>query len=99
MAIFAAGGTAVPLYDTYRSENGVTNTDLSLVAVAYFVFAVFGLVVLGRLSNHVGRKAMSIGALAVAAAGCFVLLAVDGVVPLLVGRGSKGSRPDWPQVH
>ncbi|WP_052083191.1 MULTISPECIES: MFS transporter [Nocardiaceae] len=88
--IFAAGGIAIPLYDTYRAEDGVTNTDLARVAVVYMLAAVVGLVVLGRLSDYLGRKAVSIAALLVAAAGCLVFLTVHSVVALIVGRGLQG---------
>ncbi|NHI17536.1 MFS transporter [Microbacterium excoecariae] len=90
VAVFVAGATPIPLYDTYRTENGVTNVDLSLVAVCYFVCAIFGLLVLGRLSNHLGRKPVSMAAVAIAILGCLVYLVVDEVAPLLVGRGLQG---------
>ncbi|MFD1213956.1 hypothetical protein ACFQ36_18110 [Arthrobacter sp. GCM10027362] len=52
VAVFAAGATAIPLYDTYRRADGVTNAEFSLVAVGYFACAIFALPVLGRLSDH-----------------------------------------------
>jgi len=90
VAVFAAGAVPIPLYDTYRSADGVTNAELSLVAVTYFAGAVFALLVLGRLSNHLGRRPVSIAALVIAAAGCLVFLTVDGAGPLMIGRGLQG---------
>jgi MFS family permease len=90
VAVFAAGATPIPLYDTYRTENGLTNDEFSLVAVAYFACAVFALLVLGRLSNHHGRRPVAIAALLLAVAGCIALLFVHSFLPLLIGRSLQG---------
>lgn len=90
VSVFAAGAAAIPLYDTYRSADGLTNDQFSLVAVAYFVCAVFALLVLGRLSNHHGRRPVSIAALLIAIAGCLTLLWVHSFLPLLLGRALQG---------
>jgi MFS family permease len=90
VSVFAAGAAAIPLYDTYRSADGLTNDEFSLVAVAYFVCAVFALLVLGRLSNHHGRRPVSIAALLLAVAGCLTLLLVHSFLPLLIGRALQG---------
>jgi MFS family permease len=90
VSVFAAGAAAIPLYDTYRNADGLTNDQFSLVAVAYFVCAVFGLLVLGRLSNHHGRRPVSIAALLIAIAGSLTLLWVHSFPPLLAGRALQG---------
>lgn len=90
IAVFAAGATPIPLYDTYGTVDGLTSSEFSLVAVAYFVAAVLALLVLGRLSNHLGRKPVSLAALLLAIAGCAVLLTVDSLTPLLIGRTLQG---------
>ncbi len=90
VAVFAAGATPIPLYDTYRRVDGLTNDEFSLVAVAYFACAVFALLVLGRLSNHLGRRPVSIAALLVAVAGCVTLLFVHSFAVLLIGRALQG---------
>lgn len=88
--MFAAGALPIPLYGTYRVSDGVTNTGLSLVAVTYFVCAVLALLLLGRLSDHLGRKPVTISALMIALAGCVVLANVHGLASLLIGRGLQG---------
>jgi MFS family permease len=90
ISVFAAGAAAIPLYDTYRSNDGLTNEEFSLVAVVYFVCAVFALLVLGRLSNHHGRRPVAIAALLLAIAGCLTLLLVHSFLPLLIGRALQG---------
>ncbi|MFF2051851.1 MFS transporter [Leifsonia sp. NPDC058194] len=90
MAVFAAGATPIPLYDTYGRVDGLTPDEFSLVAVAYFACAVFALLVLGRLSNHHGRRPVSVAALLIATAGCVTLLFVHGFLVLLIGRALQG---------
>ncbi len=90
ITVFAAGSTAIPLFGSYRADNGITDTQLSLVAAGYFACAVSALLFLGRLSNHLGRKPVSIVALLLAAAGCLVLTTVNGFWPLLAGRVLQG---------
>lgn len=90
VVVFAAGATPIPLYGTYRDAGGVDDAQLSLVAVGYFICAVAALLVLGRLSDHVGRRPTSIAALVIAALGCVVLTDVHGVGMLLLGRALQG---------
>jgi MFS family permease len=90
IVVFATGALPIPLYDTYRASAGVTNAGLSLVAVTYFVCAVLALLVLGRLSDHLGRKPVSVGALLTALVGCIVLADVHDLVSLIIGRGLQG---------
>jgi hypothetical protein len=48
------------------------------------------LLVLGRLSNHIGRRPVALAALGVTALGCLVLTQVHGVAPLIAGRILQG---------
>src|SRR3954466_16220848 len=90
VAVFAAAGSPIPLYETYRRADGLTAADLSLTAVAYFAGAVLALLVLGRLSNHLGRRPVTLAALVLAAAGCLVLIEVHGTGTLITGRILQG---------
>jgi MFS family permease len=90
VAVFAASASPIPLYEIYHRTSGVTKSDLSLTAVAYFVAAVTALLIFGRLSNYFGRRVISIAALLVTAAGCLVLTHVSGAAPLILGRVLQG---------
>ena len=52
---FAAAAAPIPLYNIYRAEDGFTNFGISMAIVTYAVGSMVGLLVLGRLSNHLGR--------------------------------------------
>jgi MFS family permease len=90
VSVFAAAGTPIPLYNTYRLEDGITNADLGIVSVGYFVAAVTSLLVFGRLSNHLGRRPVALAALATAAVACLLLISMGGVVTLLIARVLQG---------
>src|SRR3954469_23319154 len=90
VAVFAASASPIPLYELYRRADGLSHADLSLTAVAYFVAVMAALLVLGRLSNHVGRRPVALAALAVTAAGTLVLTDVHSVAPLITGRMLQG---------
>lgn len=84
--VFAGGAAAVPLYDTYRNADALTDDQFSLVAVAYFAP-----LVLGSLSNHHGCRPVSIAALPLAIAGCLTVLVVHSFLPLLIGGALPGT--------
>ena len=90
VAVFAASASPIPLYEIYRRTDGLSHADLALTAVAYFVAVMATLLVFGRLSNHVGRRPVSLAALALTAAGCLVLTQADSVAPLIGGRVLQG---------
>src|SRR3954469_14670926 len=89
--VFAAAGTPIPLYNTYRAEDAVTNADLAIVSVGYFVAAATSLLMLGRLSNYLGRRPMALAALASAALSSLVLIGTHGVQALFIARVLQGT--------
>jgi MFS family permease len=90
VAVFAAVGSTIPLFNIYRAEDGFTNADISLTVVAYSAATLSTLLVLGRLSNHVGRRPISMASLLLLLLGCLLLLDVHDVGTLLAGRVLMG---------
>ena len=88
--VFAGSGTPIPLFNLYRAEDGITNADLAIVSVAYFIAAATSLLVLGRLSNHLGRKPVALAGLILAALACLILIGTRGVHQLLGARVLQG---------
>ena len=87
---FVASASPIPLFNTYRSQDGLTTADLSVAVVAYFAGTIVALMSLGRLSTHLGRRPVSIATVLVLMAGCAVLLDVHSIVPLAAGRFLMG---------
>jgi MFS family permease len=86
VATFAAVGATIPLFNIYRAEEGFTNADISTTIVAYSVATLTTLLVLGRLSNYLGRRPISIASLVLLLLGCVLLLNVHGIGILIAGR-------------
>lgn len=89
-AVFAASAVPIPLFNTYRAEDGFTNADISLAIVAYDLPTLAALLVMGQLSNHVGRRPTSLASLGLLLLGCLLLLNVHDVGTLLAGRVLMG---------
>ncbi|GAA2056922.1 MFS transporter [Leifsonia soli] len=86
VATFATVGSTVPLFNIYRAEDGFTNAGISVAVVVYSAATLTTLLVLGRLSNHVGRRPISIASLALLFLGCVLLLNVNDISVLVIGR-------------
>ena len=80
---FAAAAAPIPLYNIYRAEDGFTNFGISMAIVTYSVGTMAGLLVLGRLSNHLGRRLTAIASLGLLLLGCVLLLNVHDISTLL----------------
>ncbi|MBM6550406.1 MFS transporter [Marinomonas ostreistagni] len=90
IALFIASATPIPLYGLYREVDGLTYQDLSLSSVVYFVGALTSLMILGRLSNHWGRRWTTLFALLLGIIGCASMLFIHDATPLLIGRFFQG---------
>src|SRR5262245_52350956 len=88
--VFAGSGTPIPLFNTYRAEDGITNGDLAIVSVVYFAAAATSLLVLGRLSNHLGRKPVALAGIFLAALACLILIVTRGAHELMAARILQG---------
>lgn len=88
--MLAASGVPSPLYRVYESEFGFGNGLLTTV-FAIYAFALLGsLLVVGGLSDHVGRRPVIAAALAVEVVGMVLFLVADGVGWLLAARVVQG---------
>lgn len=90
LSVFAASATPIPLYRQYQLNDGISYYELSLSSVVYFVGAVTALVIFGRLSDHFGRRNISLISLLLSAIAMLSLLQVHSATPLLVGRLLQG---------
>ena len=94
---FAGAAAPIPLYNIYRAEDGFTNAGISMAIVAYAVGTIAALLVLGRLSNHLGRRLTGIASLGLLLLGCLLLLTLHDIGTLLAPAGSWwASVPGWP---
>jgi MFS family permease len=87
---FAAAAAPIPLYNVYRLEDGFTNSGISMAIVSYSVGTMAALLVLGRLSSHLGRRPIAIASLGLLLLASLTLLNVHAIGALLAGRVLMG---------
>ncbi|MCG9698349.1 MFS transporter [Shewanella sp. Isolate11] len=90
MLVFATSGAPISLFNTYRLENGLSNSDLGFVSLGYFIAAAIALLMFGRLSNFIGRKPMAILALLCVIASSLLLTQMHSTPVLFVARVLQG---------
>src|SRR5258705_664106 len=90
VALLAASAAPTPLYAIYQARWGFTPITTTVVFGVYAVAVLASLLTLGKLSDHVGRRPVLLGALAVQAASLVVFATAGGVPELLIARVVQG---------
>jgi predicted MFS family arabinose efflux permease len=88
--VLAASGVPSPLYRVYQEEFGFGAGVLTLVFGIYAFALLAALLVVGSLSDHVGRRPVLAGGLLLQAVAMAAFLAADGVGWLLAARVLQG---------
>jgi hypothetical protein len=89
--LFFAAAAPSPLYGVYQSRWGFSAITLTVVFAAYAVLLLATLLVLGSVSDYLGRRPVILAGLAMAAGACGLFLASDGVGLLLAARALHGA--------
>jgi MFS family permease len=88
--MLAASGVPSPLYRVYQEEFGFGPGVLTTIFGIYAFALLASLLVVGGLSDHVGRRPVLIAAFLLEAAAMVLFLAADGVGWLLAARIVQG---------
>jgi predicted MFS family arabinose efflux permease len=88
--MLAASGVPSPLYRVYQEEFGFSDGVLTTVFGIYAVALLASLLVVGALSDHVGRRPVLVAAFLLEAAAMVLFLVSDGVGWLLAARAVQG---------
>jgi predicted MFS family arabinose efflux permease len=86
----AAAGAPTPLYVVYQQQWGFPTSTLTLVFAAYVLGLLATILVVGGLSDHVGRRPVLGAAIALEAVALVLFLTAGGVVTLLLARLAQG---------
>jgi predicted MFS family arabinose efflux permease len=88
---FLAGSSApTPLYSVYQSEWGFSPITTTVVFGIYALAVLAALLVVGSLSDHIGRRPVLLVALVVQAAVMVLFAYADGVPELMLARVIQG---------
>ncbi|SDF18261.1 Predicted arabinose efflux permease, MFS family [Blastococcus fimeti] len=88
--MLAASGVPSPLYRVYQEEFGFGSGVLTTIFGIYAVALLLSLLVVGGLSDHVGRRPVLIAAFLLEAVAMVLFLTADGVGWLLAARVVQG---------
>src|SRR4030088_2831561 len=89
--LFAAAASApTPLYVVYQKEWGFSATTLTVIFAVYVVGLIGSLLVIGALSDHVGRRPVIGAAIALEAVALVLFFFAGDVTVLLVARVAQG---------
>ncbi|MEQ3553263.1 MFS transporter [Pseudonocardia nematodicida] len=86
----AASSAPSPLYVVYQERFAFTEFTLTAVFAVYVLALIAALLVVGKLSDHIGRRPVLLGALAVEIVALVLFLVADGVGWLLAARIVQG---------
>src|SRR3954468_7560438 len=88
--MLAASGVPSPLYRVYQEEFGFSSGVLTTIFGIYSLALLVSLLVVGGLSDHVGRRPVIAVAFLLEAAAMVLFLTADGVCWLLAARVVQG---------
>src|ERR1700743_230152 len=90
VSLLAASSAPTPLYATYQQQWGFSPITTTIVFGVYAVAVLASLLILGRLSDYVGRRPVLLAALTVQVAALAVFATAGGVGALLIARVIQG---------
>lgn len=90
LIVMAYSAVPTPLYVLYQARDGFSTFTVTLIFAAYAVGVVAGLVLLGHVSDWVGRKTILIPALALSLVSAGIFLVWPALPGLLVARLVSG---------
>ena len=90
LTFLAASSAPTPLYRVYQAHWGFSSGMLTVIFGVYAVCLLLALLTVGSLSDHVGRRPVILGALALDAVAMLMFSTADGVPLLIAARMVQG---------
>jgi hypothetical protein len=90
VTFMAASSAPTPLYSLYRESWGFSAITLTVVFGVYALSLLLALLVVGSISDHVGRRPVIIGALVLNIAAMMLFVAANDVSMLIAARLLQG---------
>ena len=90
VALLASSAAPTPLYAIYQAKWHFTPITTTVVFGVYAIAVLTALLVLGKLSDHVGRRPVLLTAIAVQAISLLIFATASGVPALLTARVVQG---------
>jgi MFS family permease len=90
VSLLTASSAPTPLYSVYRAEWGFSPITITVVFATYAIAVLVALLVVGKLSDHIGRRPVLIASLLVQLAALAVFLVATNVTDLVIARIVQG---------
>ncbi|MBD8057782.1 MFS transporter [Cellulomonas sp. JH27-2] len=90
VTFLASSAAPTPLYATYGAEWGFGSLGTTVAFGVYAIAVLVALLVLGRLSDHLGRRPVLLAGIALQVVSLVVLTTAPGYAALLTGRVLQG---------
>jgi MFS family permease len=90
VALLASSAAPTPLYAIYQARWHFTPITTTVVFGVYAIAVLVGLLTLGKLSDHTGRRPVLLVALAIHAGSLLIFATAAGVPELLIARVVQG---------
>jgi predicted MFS family arabinose efflux permease len=90
IALLASSSVPTPLYSIYQAKWGFTPITVTIVFALYAFAVLSALLVVGKLSDHIGRRPVLAAALVMQIAALVVLTTASDVPMLMTGRILQG---------
>lgn len=90
VSLLASSSAPTPLYAVYQARWGFSPITTTVVFGIYALSVLAALLTLGKLSDHVGRRPVLLGALVAQAATMVLFATADGVPALIAARIAQG---------
>src|SRR5580693_3624639 len=88
--MFCEAGAPTPLYGIYQAQLRFSTTTLTAIFATYALVLLLTLLVVGSLSDYLGRRRVILAALVVTAGACAVFLTAHSVGLLFAARALQG---------
>jgi MFS family permease len=88
--LLAGSSAMTPLYAHYQAAWGYSPITTTMIFATYAVSVLAGLLTMGSLSDHIGRRPVLLAALVAQIAIMVIFATADGVTALFVGRILQG---------
>lgn len=88
--LMVAGGAPSPLYSIYQQEIGFSAGTLTVIFAIYAIALLVALMIIGSLSDYIGRRPVLIAALLLEAVSMALFLPANSVWMLLIARTVQG---------
>jgi MFS family permease len=79
-----------PLYSLYRERFGFSELMITVIFATYAAGVIAALLLVGRLSDEIGRRPVLLPGIALSALSAAAFLLAQGLAPLLIGRVVSG---------